>query len=178
MRGRGGGYRGLDVARIAETGLVRVRLHIDVRDAMGANVLDGAAERVAPSLETISGGRRLMCVLTNDAGDRRAGARFEISVRRLSPPLLGEEAARRLELASRLAQADPSRAVTHNKGAMNGIVALALATRKRQPCPRGRGPFLGGAGGYIAGSRASSASGIASKGASNCLSPSASSEAR
>ncbi len=129
MRGRGGGYRGLDVARIAETGLVRVRLRIDVRDAMGANVLDGAAERVAPSLETISGGRRLMCVLTNDAGDRRAGARFEIPVRRLSRgPYSGEEAARRLELASRLAQADPSRAVTHNKGAMNGIVALALAT--------------------------------------------------
>jgi hydroxymethylglutaryl-CoA reductase len=70
-----------------------------------------------------------MCVLTNDAGDRRAGARFEIPVRRLSRgPYSGEEAARRLELASRLAQADPSRAVTHNKGAMNGIVALALAT--------------------------------------------------
>lgn len=129
MRRRGGGYRGLDVARNAQTGLVRVDLRIDVRDAMGANLLDGAAELVAGALEAMSGGRRLMCILTNDAGERRAGARFEIAQRRLARGAFsGEEAARRIELASRVAATDPTRAVTHNKGVMNGVSALALAT--------------------------------------------------
>jgi hydroxymethylglutaryl-CoA reductase len=129
MRRRGGGYRGLQASRNDETGLVRVDIRVDVRDAMGANVLDGAAERVAGLLEKICGGKRLMCVLTNDAGERRAGARFEIPVLRLARGgYSGEEAARRIEAASRAAESDPARAVTHNKGAMNGISALALAT--------------------------------------------------
>lgn len=129
MRRRGGGYRGLEVTRSSATDLVRVELRIDVRDAMGANVLDGAAERLARGLEEATGGRRLMCILTNDAGERRAGARFEIPASRLSrASFSGEEVARRIELASLVAQDDPQRAVTGNKGVMNGIVALALAT--------------------------------------------------
>jgi hydroxymethylglutaryl-CoA reductase len=129
MRRRGGGYRGLEVTRNDQTGLVLVRIRVDVRDAMGANVLDSAAEKVAGSLEAMSGGRRLMCVLTNDAGERRAGALFELPVRLLARGAFsGTEAARRLELASRAADTDPERAVTHNKGIMNGISALALAT--------------------------------------------------
>jgi hydroxymethylglutaryl-CoA reductase len=129
MRRRGGGYRGLEVTRNAETGVVRVSLCIDVRDAMGANVLNGAAERVAGALEAMSGGRRLMCVLTNDAGERRAGARFEVAAHRLARgDFSGEETARRIELAARVARTDPTRAITHNKGVMNGISALALAT--------------------------------------------------
>ncbi len=129
MRRRGGGYRGLEVSRNEETGLVRVDLRIDVRDAMGANILDGAAERAAGLLEDICGGRRLMCVLTNGAVERRAGARFEIPVRRLARGgYSGEEASRRIESASRAAESDPTRAVTHNKGVMNGISSLALAT--------------------------------------------------
>jgi len=129
MRRRGGGYRGLQASRSGETGLVRVDLRIDVRDAMGANVLDGAAERAAGALEAMSGGRRLMCILSNDAGERRAGASFQIPASRLARAgFPGEEVARRIELASRVAASDPSRAVTHNKGVMNGISALALAT--------------------------------------------------
>ena len=129
MRRRGGGYRGLEAVRNAETGLVRVSLRIDVRDAMGANVLNFAAERAAGKLEAMSGGRRLMCILTNDAGERRAGARIEIAARRLARGgFAGEEVARRIVLASRAADTDPTRAVTHNKGVMNGISALALAT--------------------------------------------------
>jgi hydroxymethylglutaryl-CoA reductase len=129
MRRRGGGYRGLELSRNEETGLLRADLRIDVRDAMGANVLNTAAERAAARLESLSGGRRLMCILTNDAGERRAGASFEIAVRRLARGgFSGEETARRIELASRLADGDPSRAVTQNKGVMNGISALALAT--------------------------------------------------
>jgi len=129
MRLRGGGYRGLELERVSETGLLRVSILVDVRDAMGANVLNGAAEGMAGSLERLSGGSRLMCILSNDARDRRAGARFEIPAGRLRRGAFsGEEAARRIELASLLAQSDPERAVTHNKGVMNGITALALAT--------------------------------------------------
>jgi hydroxymethylglutaryl-CoA reductase len=129
MKRRGGGYRGLELERMEGKDLVRVRLRIDVRDAMGANVLDGAAERAAALLESMSGGRRLMCVVSNDGSERRAGARFAIPVDRLARSgFSGPEAARRIALAAAAAEADPARAVTHNKGIMNGVSALALAT--------------------------------------------------
>jgi hydroxymethylglutaryl-CoA reductase len=148
LRARGGGYRGLEVARLPETGLVRVDLLIDVRDAMGANILDTAAERLRPFLEELTGGKALLGILSNAARERRAGARFALPVELLS---VGRgavekaataaaaasrdgrleaqaEAARRIVLAAELAGEDPSRGVTHNKGIMNGISALALAT--------------------------------------------------
>jgi hydroxymethylglutaryl-CoA reductase len=129
---RGGGFRELRVTRLAGTGTVRADLVIDVRDAMGANRLNTAAERARPILESESGGRTLMAVLTNAARDRLAGARFSIHVDRLGtrlpPGMDGAEAALRVARASALAQEDPSRAVTHNKGIMNGITSLALAT--------------------------------------------------
>ncbi len=129
MQARGGGYRDLSVRRLPDSGLVRVHLHIDVRDVMGANLLNTAAERSRALLEEMSGGRALLCILSNDAGRRRAGASFRLPVARLARgSLSGEEAARRIERASLLAQEDPSRAVTHNKGVMNGVSSLALAT--------------------------------------------------
>lgn len=129
---RGGGFRELRVTRLPGSGTVRADLVIDVRDAMGANRLNTAAESARPVLETESGGRTLMAILTNAAQERLAGARFSIRVERLGFRLPagmdGAEAARRLARASALAQEDPSRAVTHNKGIMNGISSLALAT--------------------------------------------------
>jgi hydroxymethylglutaryl-CoA reductase len=129
---RGGGFRELRVTRLPASGTVRADLVIDVRDAMGANRLNTAAERVRPILEKESGGRALMAILTNAARERLAGARFTIRVDRLGIRLPagmeGSEAARRVARASALAQEDPSRAVTHNKGIMNGISSLALAT--------------------------------------------------
>jgi hydroxymethylglutaryl-CoA reductase len=133
---RGGGYRGLEVVRLPQTGLVRVDILIDVRDAMGANVLDAAAEQLRPLLQEASGGRVLLGILSNAAAERRAGARFALPLGELKPAGWREEAggpdraeiARRLVLAGELAQEDPSRAVTHNKGIMNGITSLALAT--------------------------------------------------
>ena len=131
LRNRGGGYRELRVSRLP-SGAVRVDLVIDVRDAMGANRLNAAAERARPILEQESGGRSLLAVLTNAAEERRAGARFSVAVDRLGVRLpvgmSAEEAARRIVAASRIAEEDPSRAVTHNKGIMNGISSLALAT--------------------------------------------------
>jgi hydroxymethylglutaryl-CoA reductase len=129
---RGGGFRELRVSRLPGSGTVRADLVIDVRDAMGANRLNTAAERARPLLENESGGRVLMAILTNAAQDRLAGARFSLRVDRLAvrlpPNMDGAEAARRVARASALAQEDPSRAVTHNKGIMNGISSLALAT--------------------------------------------------
>jgi hydroxymethylglutaryl-CoA reductase len=128
---RGGGYRGFRVVRLP-SGTLRVDLVIDVRDAFGANRLNTAAEIVRPLLEKVSGGRALMAILTNAAEQRTAGARFSIPVERLAPGLpegmSAVEAARRITAASGIAQEDPSRAVTHNKGIMNGIASLAMAT--------------------------------------------------
>ena len=132
MARRGGGYRGLSVARLPETGAVRVEVTIDVRDAMGANLLNTAAELIRPLLENESGGKSLIAILTNDARERLASASFALPVDRLStglPAGMGAaEAARRIVAASAIAQEDPGRAVTHNKGIMNGISSLGLAT--------------------------------------------------
>ena len=129
---RGGGFRGMSVARLSACPVVRVDLLVDVRDAMGANRLNTAAEAARPLLEEASGGRALMCILSNEARERRAGAECRSAFRRLAPGLPdgvdGREAARRIAAASAVAHADPSRAVTHNKGIMNGISSLALAT--------------------------------------------------
>ncbi len=138
LRARGGGYCGLEVTRLPETGLVRVDLLIDVRDAMGANILNTAAEHLRPRLEELTGGKALMGILSNAARERRAGARFALPLELLRVRGAGTggvevgqaagEAARRMVLAAELAQEDPGRAVAHNKGIMNGISALAQAT--------------------------------------------------
>jgi hydroxymethylglutaryl-CoA reductase len=128
---RGGGYREFHLARLP-SGILRVDLVIDVRDALGANRLNTAAESVRPLLERVSGGRSLMAILTNAAERRLAGARFSIPAERLAPGLpagmSAEEVAHRIVAASIVAQEDPTRAITHNKGIMNGIASLAQAT--------------------------------------------------
>jgi len=129
MEKRGGGYRGMDAAYLPETGLLRVQLHLDVRNAMGANLVNTAAEAARPVVEQITGGRCLMAILSNAADRRLAGANFKIPVPLLSRSgQSGSDVGRRIALASDLAEEDPSRAVTHNKGVMNGVSALMLAT--------------------------------------------------
>ena len=129
MEKRGGGYRGMDATHLPETGLLRVQFHLDVRDAMGANLVNTAAEAARPVVEHVTGGRCLMAILSNAAERRLAGARFRVPVSALSrSERSGADVARRIAMASDLAQEDPSRAVTHNKGVMNGITALMLAT--------------------------------------------------
>jgi hydroxymethylglutaryl-CoA reductase len=126
---RGGGYRDLDITRMSETNLVRVQVWVDVRDAMGANLLNTLGEELKPLLAGISGGVPFMSINSNDCLRKRAKASFCIPFRSLSRgSFSGETAAKRIVLASQLAQEDPQRAVTHNKGIMNGIAALALAT--------------------------------------------------
>ncbi|MBN1834850.1 MAG: hydroxymethylglutaryl-CoA reductase, degradative [Spirochaetales bacterium] len=132
MKRRGGGYRGLELTILPETGILRVDVLIDVRDAMGANVLNTVAESLRQPVESWSGGRCLMCILSNAARRRRGRAQFSLPVdrlRRIGGGRFGaEEVARRVVRAGELARDDEERAVTHNKGIMNGISSLALAT--------------------------------------------------
>lgn len=129
MSRRHGGWRGLQVRLLPETGVLAVVFTLDVVDALGANLLNSVAEEMSPRLESLSGGRKVMAILTNNCHQRRARAGFRLPFSGLAKPgLEGAEAARRVVLASRIAEEDPDRAVTHNKGIMNGITALALAT--------------------------------------------------
>ncbi len=95
--------------------------YVHVLDAMGANTVDTVAEGIAPFLAEKSGGKYLLRILSNYALKRiaRATARFPVS------ELGGEEAAQGIIHAYNLARADVFRAVTHNKGIMNGIIAVA-----------------------------------------------------
>jgi hydroxymethylglutaryl-CoA reductase len=129
MTRRGGGYRGIDVSEIAESGLLVVYLHVDTRDAMGANIINTAAETLRDPLEQLSGGTVLMAILTNAAPRRRARSCFSMPVARLARGSFdGPTMARRIVRANEFADTDPLRAVTHNKGIMNGITSVALAT--------------------------------------------------
>ncbi|HUX13850.1 MAG TPA: hydroxymethylglutaryl-CoA reductase, degradative [Spirochaetia bacterium] len=129
MEARGGGLRRVTVSRLPSTGVVRVHLHIDVRDAMGANILNSAAEAARGVTEELSGGTAVMCILSNAAEERLVEAQFSVPVGALArASWSGEQVADRIVEAAAIAEEDPDRAVTHNKGIMNGVTALALAT--------------------------------------------------
>ncbi|WFO75469.1 hydroxymethylglutaryl-CoA reductase, degradative [Desulfurococcaceae archaeon MEX13E-LK6-19] len=122
----GGGAKDLEV-RVLDTRMgpvIVVHLIVDVLDAMGANAVNTMAESIAPILEKITGGEARLRIISNNAVYRivRAWARA-------SPEAVGgKDVAEKIVEASILAEADPYRAVTHNKGIMNGIIAVALAT--------------------------------------------------
>lgn len=124
--GLGGGVRDVEVRILpTRTGThVIVHLVVDVRDAMGANAVNTMAEAVAPALADIAGGRSLLRILTNKADRRivRARAVFDGEL------LGGDAVVDDIVHASAFAEADPYRAATHNKGIMNGITAVVLAT--------------------------------------------------
>ncbi|MCD6287455.1 MAG: hydroxymethylglutaryl-CoA reductase, degradative [Anaerolineae bacterium] len=127
----GGGARDIQ-ARVLETPkgpMLIVHLHFDVRDAMGANAVNTACERMAPALASITGGQAYLSILTNLADQRLARARAIIPEEALAfGDFSGEQVAEGIELAWAFASADPYRATTHNKGIMNGIDAVTLAT--------------------------------------------------
>lgn len=122
----GGGPRDLEV-RIVETSkgpAIVVHLIVDVRDAMGANAVNTMVEAIAPLLEKITGGEARLRIISNHATRRTVRAWARTPAENVG----GLEVARKIEDASILAEADPYRAVTHNKGIMNGIISVALAT--------------------------------------------------
>jgi len=108
--------------------MVVVHCHIDVCESMGANTVNTVAEGIAPKLLDIVGGRVGLRIVTNFCVERRAKASFMIPVSKLGyKNLKGEDVARKIMEGYGLAKEDPYRAVTHNKGIMNGIDAVAIA---------------------------------------------------
>jgi hydroxymethylglutaryl-CoA reductase len=106
-----------------------VHILFDVRDAMGANAINTTCERLAPLIEEITGGRVNLRILSNLADHRKATASCTIPAETLGTETLGgDEVARGIIEAAAFAQVDPYRAATHNKGVMNGMDAVALAT--------------------------------------------------
>jgi hydroxymethylglutaryl-CoA reductase len=128
----GGGPRRLDVRHLSDTRagpMIIVHLHFDCRDAMGANAVNTAAETIAPHLETLSGGRALLRILSNLTDQRRAWADVLIPAASFSTPdYNGETVVQGIVEANAFALADPYRAATHNKGIFNGIDAVLIAT--------------------------------------------------
>ncbi|MBI5513203.1 MAG: hydroxymethylglutaryl-CoA reductase, degradative [Deltaproteobacteria bacterium] len=125
---RGGGARDVEVRDLGE-GLLVVHVLVDVRDAMGANLVNTVAEALAPTLAALTGGRTGLRILSNLC-DRRC---VRVSARVPAAALATEDTAGELVrdgvvLASRFAERDPYRAATHNKGIMNGVDAVVLAT--------------------------------------------------
>ena len=128
----GGGARDLEV-RIFESspigGFLVVHLIYDVRDAMGANAVNTACERLAPRLETITGGRVHLRILSNLADRRVARARCTIPLQELAfGDFHASEVRDGIIAAYAFAAVDPYRAATHNKGIMNGVDSVVIAT--------------------------------------------------
>ncbi len=128
----GGGPRELEVRLIEESPIgafLVVHLIYDVRDAMGANAVNTAVERLAPQLETITGGKAHLRILSNLADHRLARAQCTIPLNQLAfEGYSAEDVRDGIISAWAFAQADPYRAATHNKGIMNGVDPVVIAT--------------------------------------------------
>jgi hydroxymethylglutaryl-CoA reductase len=122
----GGGARDLD-AKVIETTqgpMLIAGLHVDCRDAMGANAVNTMSEATAPMIERITGGRVYLRIISNLATRRLARAWCIVPKKAVG----GEEVVDGIVNAYAFAAADPYRAATHNKGILNGIIAVILAT--------------------------------------------------
>jgi hydroxymethylglutaryl-CoA reductase len=138
---RGGGAGDIEVRVLSETladgadhnpryhSMVVLHLLVDTCDAMGANLVNTMVEGVAPLVEELTGGVVHLRILSNLADRRRVRASCRIPLELLNwKGYSGEEVGEGIESASRFAELDPYRAATHNKGVMNGIDAVAIAT--------------------------------------------------
>ena len=128
----GGGARDLEVRIIEDSpigGFLVIHLIYDVRDAMGANAVNTACERLAPQVERITGGKVHLRILSNLADRRIARVRCTVPVNELAfGDFSGETVRDGIIAAYAFAAVDPYRAATHNKGIMNGVDAVVLAT--------------------------------------------------
>jgi hydroxymethylglutaryl-CoA reductase len=122
----GGGAKDLGARAIETTmgPMLIVELYVDCRDAMGANAVNTMAEACAPMIEQLTGGHVYLRIISNLATKRLARARCTVPKEAVG----GEEVVDGIAYASAFAAADPYRAATHNKGALNGIIAVILAT--------------------------------------------------
>ena len=129
---RGGGARGLEFRKFPETSagpMLVMHILYDTVDAMGANAINSIAEGLAPMVEEITGGRVNLRILSNLSDRRMARAEGTIPAEALARAgMSGEVVIQRILEAAALAEVDPYRAATHNKGIMNGVDAVAIAT--------------------------------------------------
>ncbi|HYO87463.1 MAG TPA: hydroxymethylglutaryl-CoA reductase, degradative [Candidatus Limnocylindrales bacterium] len=128
----GGGARSLEARPLAETPvgpMLIIHLLYDTRDAMGANAINTAVEYLAPQIEAITGGRVNLRILSNLTDRRKARARGVIPATEMATDeLTGPQVVQAVLEAWAFAAVDPYRAATHNKGIMNGIDAVVIAT--------------------------------------------------
>ena len=128
----GGGARDIVLRPFPETSvgpMLIIHLLYDCRDAMGANAVNTAVENLSTTVEELTGGRTNLRILSNLADQRTATARCTIPAASLAKHgISGTAAARLIEEANAFAVVDPYRAATHNKGIMNGIDAVCIAT--------------------------------------------------
>jgi len=130
----GGGARDLEVRMIEDSAIgpfIVIHLIYDVRDAMGANAVNTACEKLAPRIEEITGGKVHLKILSNLADRRIARVRCTIPVSELTmgfESFKGETVRDGIIAAYAFAAADPYRAATHNKGIMNGVDSVVIAT--------------------------------------------------
>jgi len=129
---RGGGARAIETRPFPDTPvgpMLVVHLLYDTRDAMGANAINTAVEAIAPRVAELTGGRANLRILSNLTDRRTATARCTIPAAELAlPDISGGDVARLIAEANAFAVVDPYRAATHNKGIMNGIDAVCIAT--------------------------------------------------
>jgi hydroxymethylglutaryl-CoA reductase len=128
----GGGAQGLEARVLQHTAvgpMLILHLIFDCRDAMGANAVNSACEALAPRIEQITGGRVMLRILSNLADRRLAQARCTVPADALVfGDFSGQDVVQGIVEASAFAAADPYRAATHNKGIMNGVDAVVVAT--------------------------------------------------
>jgi hydroxymethylglutaryl-CoA reductase len=133
----GGGARSIELRELAPTGpddplgpMLVVHLVVDVRDAMGANAINSMCEALAPQIEDLTGGRARLRILSNLADRRTVTVRGAVSFDDLDGKGTdgGEALAHGIMEASVFAERDPYRAATHNKGIMNGVDSVLVAT--------------------------------------------------
>ncbi len=133
MVARGGGAVGLEVNSFPMTStdgeMLVVNLLVDTRDAMGANLVNGMCEGVASLIESLTEGKVFLRILSNLTDRALASAEVTLPVDQLGGKgFAGEQVRDGVIIAADFAEVDPYRAATHNKGIMNGIDAVALAT--------------------------------------------------
>ncbi|MBM4363484.1 MAG: hydroxymethylglutaryl-CoA reductase, degradative [Deltaproteobacteria bacterium] len=141
---RGGGPRAMEVRDLGERSVV-VHVHVDCQDAMGANLVNTVAEAIGPRAAELGGGTLGLRILTNLSDRRRVRVRCRVPAAELvsgRPPskdalsswapgggdLEASTVLDRVVAASRFAEVDPYRAATHNKGIMNGVDSVVIAT--------------------------------------------------
>ena len=130
---RGGGPIALDVRPLTRSGpdggVIVVHLHVDCRDAMGANLVNTLCEALAGKVAELADGRPGLRILSNLTDGRTVTVRCSVDDAALACETAeGEDVRSAIAAASRFAELDPYRAATHNKGIMNGVDAVALAT--------------------------------------------------